>query len=236
MSNNLYFIEIIAKALSQREIGESLKQAFKEIKSLGSISEYKQGFQQFQRFMDVVRSHVKKKDSNKLEADIISEMIIDIATDAFAGSDEDIQKVLNIIKSCPQLREEHDQLSTEIKGLSRKPKGIEISVSRENRTIESITFTKIATSKTIDNITPGVYSVAFDTGRLIWKGKIAEQDLIWAKAYPGKPVKLAADTTQRKANPTKEISLFNTEIVIRVFPGIESGRMVITLNMPGDSK
>ena len=236
MSNNLYFIKIIAKALSRRETGESLKQAFEEIKSLGSRPEYKQGFRQFKRFMNVIKDHVKKKHSNTLETDLISEMIIDMATDNFDGNDEDKQELLNIIKSYPQLQKEHDQFIAEIKGLSRKPKGIGISVSHGNRIIGSITFADIPASKAIDNITPGIYIATFNTGRLIWKGELTGQDLVWYKAYPGKPVKLAADTGQRKANPTREISLFNGEIIIRVFAGIESGRIVITLNDPGDSK
>jgi len=236
MSNNLYFIGIIAKALSQRETGESLKQAFEEIRSLGSKPEYKQGFRQFKRFMNVIKDHVKKKHSNMLEADLISEMIIDMATDNFDGNDKDKQEVLNIIKSYPQLQKEHEQFVAEIKGLSRKSKGIGISVSRGNRIIGSVTFADIPASKTIYDITPGIYSIAFDTGRLIWKGELAGQDLVWARAYPGKPVKLAADTTQRKANPTRKISFFNGEIIIRVFAGIESGRIVIILKTLGDSK
>lgn len=236
MSNDLYFIPIIAKALEQKNTEQSLKHAIEKIKSLGTMPEYKQGYEQFEQFMDIVNKHVKKKASDDLsEIDLIMELIIDLATDTFEGSDEDKQKALSIIKSHPQWQKEYDQLVAEIEELNQRPEGVEISVSRENEPLKSVTFVKIPGSKTIDNITAGGYNISFAIGRLIWKGELAEQDLIWTKAYPGKPLELAADTTERKAKPTKEISVFNGKVIIRVFAGLESGRIEITMNTSEDS-
>ena len=236
MSNDLYFIPIIAEALEQKDTERSLKQAIERIESLGTMPQYKQGYEQFEQFMDIVNEQVQKQAPHDVsETDKIMELIIDLATDTFEGSDEDKQKALRIIKSHPPWQKEYDQLVAEIRELNQRPQGVEISVSCENEPRKSITFTKIPGSKTIENIPAGDYSISFATGRLIWKGQLSEQDLIWSQAYPGKPFELAADTTERKAKPTKEISVFDGKVIIRVFAGIEGGRIEITVNRSEDS-
>ncbi len=235
MSNDLYFISIIAKALEQKDTEWSLEQAFEQIKSLGAKPEYEHGFEQFQRLMDIVNKRVEKKRSDQsLRTELARGLMIDLASDAFEGSAEDKRKALSIIRSNPQWREEYDQLVGEIEELSQVPEGIEISVSRENEPLKSVTFPKVPGSETIDNITPGHYNIAFATGRLIWEGELTEQDLIWVKAYLGKPFEMAAETTEREAKPTKQISAFEGQVDIEVFAGIESGRIRITIKASGD--
>ena len=237
MSNDLYFISIIAKALEQKDTEGSLRQAFEEIKSLGEKPEYGQGFQQFQQFMNTVNEQVKDKSSDdRLRTEIAKQLIVELATDTFEGTDEDKRKALSIIKSNPQWRKEYDQLVAEIEELSQVPESIEILISRDNKPFKSVAFSNIPGSKGIDRITAGVYNIAFATGRVIWEGKLTAQDLIWVEAYPGRPFDLAADTTGLKPEPTKEISVFDGEIIIQIFPSIESGSMKITMNVPGDSQ
>ena len=236
MSNDMYFMQIIAKALEQKDSEKSLKQAFDEIKSLGTKSGYEQGFRQFQRFMDTISDQTGKKETDTLDADLVSELIVDLATDFFEGSDEDKQKALSIIKSHPRLRKEYDQLVADIEQLNRRPAGVEVSISRDNKWFKSVTFMEIPGTEGIDRIIAGVYNIAFATGQAIWEGELTEQNLLWGKAYPGRPVRLAADTTGEKSEPTKEISVLDGEIIIRVFPSIESGRIEITMNTPGDSQ
>ena len=236
MSNDMYFIQIIAKALEQKNSEESLKQAFDEIKSLGSEPGYEQGFRQFQRFMDTINDQAGKKEKDTLDADFVSELIVDLATDFFEGSDEDKQRALSIIKSNPRLREEYDQLVTDIEQLNRRPAGVEISISRDNKWFKSVTLMEIPGSKGIDRIAAGIYNISFATGQVIWEGELTVEDLVWAKAYPDRPFDLAADTTGLKPEPTKEISVFDGEITIQIFPSIESGSMKITINKIRDSQ
>ena len=236
MSNDMYFIQIIAKALEQKDSEESLKQAFDEIKSLGTKPGYEQGFRQFQRFMDTIGDQAGKKETDTLDADLVSELIVDLATDFFEGSDEDKQRALSIIKSHPRLRKEYDQLVTDVEQLNRRSAGVEISISRDNKWFKSVAFMEVPGTKGIDRITAGVYNIAFATGQTIWEGELTEEYLLWAKAYPGKPVRLAADTTGEKSKPTKEIAVLDGKIIIRVFPSIESGRIEITMDALGDSQ
>lgn len=237
MSNDLYFIPIIAKALEQEDTEQSLEKAFKKIESLGTEPRYERGFEQFQQFMDVVNAQVKKRRLDDLsKEDLIVGLIADLATDIFDGSDEEKQRVLSIIESQPQWKKEYDRLVAETAELTKRPRGIQISVLRENELLESITFPEIPASKTIEHIIPGAYTIASATGRLIWEGELSGQELIWAKAYPGKPVRLAADSAKREEKPTKEICVSDGEIIIRVFSGIENGSMEVTMTALGDSQ
>ena len=61
MSDDLYFIPIIAKALQQKDTEQALLQAFEQIKSLGRKPQYQQGLAQFEQFMASANSHAKKK-------------------------------------------------------------------------------------------------------------------------------------------------------------------------------
>jgi hypothetical protein len=110
-----------------------------------------------------------------------------------------------------------------------------ISIFHEDKLLKSLTFVEFPDSKTIDNITPGSYNMAFATGRVIWQGQLTEKDLIWTEAFPGQPLKLSADTGEAEGEPTQETSIFDGEIALRVYAGPESGRIEITMNLSGKS-
>jgi uncharacterized protein YaaR (DUF327 family) len=237
MSNELYFISIIAKALQQENTEQSLKQAFEQIQSLGTKPGYEQGFAQFQRFMDTVNEHVKTEvPDSQFRDELAKELIVELATDTFEGSSEDKSKAMSIIKSNPKWQKEYDQLIGEIEELSQVPESIEVVVSRNNEPFKSVTFDDVPGSKTIERITAGLYKISFVSGQTIWEGKLDEQDLVWARAYPGRPFDLAADTTGRQPKPVKQISLFDGDIIIRIYPSIESGSMNITINKTMDTE
>jgi uncharacterized protein YaaR (DUF327 family) len=237
MSNELYFISIIAKALQEKDTEQSLKQAFKQIKSLGTRPGYEQGFEQFQRFMDTVNEHVETGvPDSQFRDELAKELIVELATDTFEGSSKDKKKALDIIRSNPRWQEEYDKLVNEIEELSQVPEAVEIVISRDNEPFKSVTFDDVPGSKTIERITAGLYKISFASGQTIWEGKLGEQDLVWARAYPGRPFDLAADTTGRQPKPVKQISLFDGDIIISIYPSIESGSMNITINKIMDTE
>lgn len=236
MCNELYFIPIIAKALGQKDTQQSLKQAFEQIKLLGANSGYEKGYEQFRWFMDSVNQHTKKKPGIQLKSALAKELIVELATDTFEGSSEDKKKALNIVKSNPQWQKEYDKLVAEIEELSRVPEDIEILLSQNNKPFKSIKFADIPGYKTIDKIVAGLYKVSYAWGQTIWEGQLADQDLIWAIAYPGRPFDLAADTTGQESQPVKQIDLFGGKIIIQIYPGIEGGSMKITMNKAEDTE
>lgn len=60
MSENLYFVALIGRALRHPDPKSALKKAFEEIEALGRLPEYEKGFVQFQRFMAEVKRNWEK--------------------------------------------------------------------------------------------------------------------------------------------------------------------------------
>jgi len=83
----------------------------------------------------------------------------------------------------------------------------------------------------IKGVSPALYSFALSSGRVIWKGQIEKTDLLWSYAYPEKDFRLAADTEGDLPKPTKQIAIFDGEIIVRVFSAIETGNIQIEVNI-----
>jgi hypothetical protein len=79
----------------------------------------------------------------------------------------------------------------------------------------------------IEGVRPGYYSIRLDTGRRLWQGRLSSRDIIWREAFPEEPLALAANTDQRPAKASREISLGEGYLLMRVIPGRKSGRLEI---------
>ena len=81
----------------------------------------------------------------------------------------------------------------------------------------------------MSGLVPGAYTLRMAIGRILWEGSLGRQDLEWAAAHPGRPLDLAADTGDELVEPTREYSLLRGELVMKVFPGLETGTMTISV-------
>jgi hypothetical protein len=231
VDNDMYFIVIIADAFRQANRQAALKEAFEKIKSLGQKDEYKSGYEQFERFMAAVDSHTKKNKARGLWDNIVKVLITELATDTFEGTDEQRQKILEIITSNPKWQKEYESLANEVQLISVPFEQIEISILRDEKTINTVQLTKKSCSKVLDKILPGLYKIVLSTGRVLWEGQLCDNELIWSKVFEGKPIKMAADSGSVKAKPTKSINLLAGEISLNIFAGIEAGSLEIKMNL-----
>jgi hypothetical protein len=231
MAKDLYFLSIIADALRQPEAEAALRAAIEEIITLGQRPEYEQGFLQFQRFMAEVKGNSEKH--SKKPVDIVSDEIrylsLQVASDLLEENPKEVQAVLDLIASQPRWQEEFENLSRETAKSKMPPKIPEIIVERNGERIGSAPCERLPVTKEIRNVKPGHFAVRLDTGRVIWEEELAEQELIWAAAFPDRALDLAADTGEPAVRMTQEITLLNGELVIRVFPGAESGRLELRI-------
>ena len=102
-----------------------------------------------------------------------------------------------------------------------------IFIERDGIVIDSIIMTNMDDIKHINNIIPGLYTIKIDNDQTIWCGEFTEQHLIWNSAFPERPLELAADTGNSKAESTLKLKLFNGQLIISILPGIESGCLQI---------
>ncbi len=106
---------------------------------------------------------------------------------------------------------------------------IEIMIERNSETIGCIPIEDLPATRTIRSLTPGLFTVRLNTGRIIWEGKLKHKDLTWTAAFPERALDMAADSGETLNQTTLEIRLLDGEIILRIFPEIESGRMDIEI-------
>jgi hypothetical protein len=225
MTKNLYFLPIIADALKHPKPKEALMAAFEEIKTLGQKSEYERGFSQFQRFMAEMkrgweRWSTKPKD---IFFDEIWCLAMQMAADLLDGNQMETEAIIELIQSQPRYQDEFENLLRETPKSDKTTRTPEIMVERNGKRIDSTPCEHQPVTKEIRNVKPGLYTVKMDTGRVIWQEELTEQDLIWAAAFQGQALDLAADSEEATDRTTREILLLNGEVIIRVFSGVESG-------------
>jgi hypothetical protein len=234
MTNDLYFISMIADVLGQAEPKATLRAAIEQIQTLGQRPEYDQGLLQFQRFIAEVKRNWERR-SQKVEdiaLDVVRCLALQVAADLLEGDQKETQVVLDLIGSQPRWQEEFEKMCGETSKSKTAQKIPEIIIGRNGERISSIPCERLPVTKEIRNVKPGLYSLKLNTGRLIWEEELTERELLWAVAFPREALDLAADTWDIAARATRKIVLLNGELIIRVFPEIESGHLELTI---GDS-
>ena len=222
-SKRLYFIPIIARAFSSIDPKRAMEEAFGEIRELGNQAEYEEGFRQFLEFIEVAvkPSDRDSKERIQIVKGAIYRLIYDLATDAFDGDKEQKDALMKAFRSIPEWKAEYERIKEEAQAFQAPETPMEVEVLKGDRIIGS---SAISTEPTyISPISPGRYTVRFSYGRVLWEGDLKREDVIWAYAYPGKDLPMAAETEPSQREPTRTLSLLNGELIIQVFAGLESG-------------
>ena len=220
---DLYFIPIIARAL-QSDLQSSLEVAFDEIKRLGQQDQFSRGLAQFKMFMEsICQAH------NHQVTDHARRLMAQIATDTFEGSPSQRQEILDRIRSRPDWQAEFETISHEMMEEPGRLSSPGFQVFRDNQLISEIVFREGPERKSAGDIVPGHYQLRFVTGRVLWEGELAAGDLIWTEAFPGEKLDLAAETAEAKGKSTRQIGLWEGEVILRVHAGMESGSIEVEL-------
>lgn len=225
--NTLYFVRLIARAFQNQDLKGALKEAFKQIEYLGRTPKDKQGFLQFLLFMAEVERNCERVSWNL--DDFLDVMLHDLsfqlAMGLFEGAHDEGKAALDLINSRPHWREHYGMLCEE----ARKSEGfagtMEVIVQKDGKALYSFQIGGKPVTKEISNVKPGDYSLKLDTGRTIWQGRLDERDLLWVYAFPDHGLPLAADTGDSISQKTQKILVLDGDGTIRVYPGIESGRL-----------
>ena len=125
------------------------------------------------------------------------------------------------------------QLILDTEELDRPPV-IEVFVEREGTLVATVTASRRTDRRVVGGIAPGVYCLKLDTGRVLWEARLLPRDVLWAYAFPGRPLPMAADTGSSTHQPTLEAVLLGGTLRVRVFAGIEEGSSGLELGSPED--
>jgi len=223
----LFFIPTIARALQSDDPRRAMEEAFEEIRELGKEDEYKEGYQQFREFIKLALTPSDEASGQRVRLlkDAIYRLLHDLATDTFEGDEEQKEAMIGTLRSYPEWDAEYVRIVEEAQALFPPRIQLRVEVLRKTQIIGS--FPISPDPAIIGAITPGNYTVQFSNGRILWEGELAKEDLIWAYAFPGKDLAMAAETEASQREPTRKISLLKGEITVSVFPGLETGQIRI---------
>lgn len=113
-----------------------------------------------------------------------------------------------------------------------RPLTMDVLVERDGDLVSTCSLEMPPAARTVDGIVAGTYLLRLDTGRVIWEGRLADEDLLWTRAFPKRPLRVAADTGEPRRHMTREIPLLDGTLILRVFAGVESGAMEIEVRTP----
>ena len=221
----LYFIPVIVRALQSGDPRRALEEAFEEIKELGKEAEYQEGYRQFKEFINTALTPSDEVSDERVQLlnDAIFRLLHDLATDTFEGDEEQKEALLGILRSYPEWDAEYIRIVKELQALFPTNIQLKVDLLRWDRVIGS--FPLSPDPALIGSVTPGSYTVQFSNGRILWEGELSKEDLLWAYAFPGKDLAMAAETEASRGKPTRIISLLGGEIILSVFAGLESGQI-----------
>ena len=120
----------------------------------------------------------------------------------------------------------------QVSSILKAHKPSEIIIERNGKLFGTISLKNMSGAKSIRRVKPGNYVIRLNTEHIIWQDELDEQELIWTAAFPGQALNLAADTGEMDTRTTREIKLLDGDLIIRVFPEIESGRLEFDLKNP----
>ncbi len=221
MSDNLlYFISIIARALQSPDVDRALRDAVHEIKKKGKEERYAEGFRNFELFMDTVCSR-----HEAVTNDYIRELIAELATGTFEGTEQEKKVLTNIICSHPQWKAEYEAFCRMEAHEDLTQVFPEIAVLSEKGPARYVSFPKGPGCQRLDNILPGNYKLELvNTGWIIWEGELTASDLIQTA------LSAAAATKDFKKRPKRKIDLLNNgELMLRTYAEKLKGSIEIEL-------
>jgi hypothetical protein len=229
--NDLYFIPILARALAEPDAPAAFRRAFQEIQRLGQEAGYARGLEQFERFLEAAVRHLDAQrcawPAGAVARAILAELIADDASDTA----ELRRAVADVLQARPEWRAEHAALVAALGAATGTVGYPNLRVTGEGALLGIIHVEQVPGRGSISRITPGRYELAFETGRVLWADTLTQQDLVWSAAFPGRPLELAADTGISRPPATRQLPLLGAELILRVFPGVESGRMEVEVTV-----
>jgi hypothetical protein len=102
---------------------------------------------------------------------------------------------------------------------------LELIIERSGKILNTFLIGESPSKQIIKNAKPGTYTIKLNTGRVLWEDRLTEKDLLWVYAFPEEGLPLAADTGDRNPIRTREVKILDGELILRVYPGLEAGRL-----------
>lgn len=222
MSHELFFIPILARALSGPDVQQALVDAFATIEQLRHEEDYQEGYRNFQTFLAEVHARWQTVHEHDIR------MALLMRTAGAAAKTPQGEKILaSEIRRSPRFNAENNTLGEVFRP---RPRVTVLQLLRDDRQIAELSFETIPGRHTITDIRPGRYALRIDTGLILWEGELTAKDLIWGQAFGGRNLELAAEAGEIQHRPPDTIHVPQAGVTVWLFPGLESGSLEIELS------
>ena len=221
MHDDLFFIPILAEAIKNPDPTAALERALERIRELGRMHRYETGYRQWRQFIEAATAG-----AGESETLAVADAAIWMAIARLCDDSAETGVLSTGLDRVPRPAGGSADLSsmTELCEISRRRGSAMLMIQREDRPVGSRCLQPVDRTP-ISGVRPGSHTLTLDTGRLLWSGHIADADLIWDCAFPGRPLAMAADSTPSSAAPTRIIPLTVGAVALVVYPGVETGSL-----------
>lgn len=223
MTDGLYFLPILMMALQHGDdVAGAMQKAQLAIQHLGRQDRFQDGFSQFNALMAEISDH----HNLWLEASL-AERLYDLAANTVEEKTTASPELLKLMRQFTDCETLYHLLCQVMRHKPASPDLPVVNVVRDGDLLGERMSRPVSGQITIKDIHPGQYRIELDTGRIVWQGDLLDQDLLWQKAYPHAPLEMAAESQESDLTPTIERVLLDGELIIRIYPGVESGWLEI---------
>jgi hypothetical protein len=231
----MYFIPILADALSASDPAAALREALVEIKTLGALPENAEGYAQFQAFVAEARRCATGEAAFFRGAfdEHVKILMESIALQLQEGGKAP-RELLDALRDSERWQAAVEACRTVVPGETNHP-DISLLLERYGDRIFSQPIGNESAVFTVTHVEPGDFTLRFDSGQVLWQGAIDEATLLWHRAHPREPLRFAAATPGTGLPPTRTILVLGGLIELRLFPGLETGWAEIRVQQPGDT-
>ena len=198
MSHNLYFIPILAKELAKADLEKSLDSAFALIEQLGRQQIYTEGYRNFCRFMSESFARRQQVDEQTVRNAMLSHVESTATETKVCDLHDQIQKDKSL-----RFKEEHEALCREFELSTERIWIPTFHVICNGRELEQVNFPPQPGCQTVEEISPGHYTLKLDSGLVVWEGQLNARDLIWTQAFgerdlelPGAVIEIKGDSLE----------------------------------------
>jgi len=236
MNNNLYFISVFEAAFQQPDAGKALEKAIEHIITMGQLPEYEQGFLQFDQFMNEVKRNfeTRLKESENTTLSVFKDLSLQLAAGILEEDQKELKKIMDVLASKPEWKDEFNKIPIEMSESETHTGKLELIIERNGYRFGTVPLDRLPFKKDFTNMKPGKYVVKLNSGRIIWQEELFAEDLLWTYAFPQQALDMAASTWDTTMRATRVISLLEGEIIMRIFPELEHGRLEIEIKGSDD--
>jgi hypothetical protein len=205
MGNDLYFLDMLVKALKSQDARTSIKDALEEIKHLAKQPGYDKGYRQFELFMEEIL-----KENNEIQTDRLRRILLEQLNDhnqAKPGNKELAEDLKKLLEQAGQKCLCH------------------IELLLDDKQIESFDIQRFPCTHCVQLTSGGSCKIVMHTGMVIWAGQIDSDKLLISEKKQNRVLRLAADSGHGKHKPTWELDL--PGLRLKTFAGLEKGTLQI---------